>query len=128
VLWRLAGALLVLVVLTAAGQARAEGITQAGDDLRDGWYPQQSSLTPQLVSGGTFGQLWSVTVEGQVYAQPLFDNGNLLVATEKTRSTSWKRPPGRCAGRNRSTWGRRGTRPTSAAQISRRASASPPLP
>ena len=68
-----------------AGPALAEGITNSGDDLRDGWYPEQSSLTPQLVSGGTFGQLWSTTVEGQVYAQPLLANGTLLVATENNK-------------------------------------------
>ena len=47
-----------------------------------GWYPNQPTLTPQLVSGGTFGQLWSTSVNGQVYAQPLLSNGTLLVATE----------------------------------------------
>src|SRR5439155_19279448 len=77
--------LLALSVLASAGVALAEGITNAGDDLRDGWYPEQSSLTPQLVSGGTFGQLWSASVDGQVYAQPLYVNGNLLVATENNK-------------------------------------------
>ncbi|MEA2207582.1 MAG: hypothetical protein QOF54_59, partial [Solirubrobacteraceae bacterium] len=77
--------LLVLAVLATAGLARAEGITNGGDDLRDGWYPEQSSLTPQLVSGGTFGQLWSASVEGSVYAQPLYFNGNVLIATEKNK-------------------------------------------
>jgi iron transport multicopper oxidase len=94
-------ALLALIALAAAGQARAEGITNAGDDLRDGWYPEQSSLTPQLVSGGTFGQLWSVSVDGSVYAQPLVANGNLLIATENnkvyaldpsTGATRWAQP------------------------------------
>src|SRR5438105_5641026 len=74
--------LLALSVLASAAGALAEGITNSGDDLRDGWYPGQSSLTPQLVSGGTFGQLWSTPVDGQVYAQPLLGNGNLLIATE----------------------------------------------
>jgi hypothetical protein len=74
-----------LVLLVLAGQALAEGITNSGDDLRDGWYPEESSLTPQLVSGGTFGQLWSTSVEGQVYAQPLLANGTLLVATENNK-------------------------------------------
>jgi hypothetical protein len=77
--------LLALVVLASAGLARAEGITNGGDDLRDGWYPEQSSLTPQLVSGGTFGQLWSASVEGSVYAQPLYFNGKVLIATEKNK-------------------------------------------
>lgn len=71
--------------LALAAQALGSGITNSGDDLRTGWYPNQPSLTPQLVSGGTFGQLWSATVEGQVYAQPLLDNGTLLVATEANK-------------------------------------------
>jgi iron transport multicopper oxidase len=78
-------ALLALVILASAALARAEGITNGGDDLRDGWYPEQSSLTPQLVSGNTFGQLWSASVEGSVYAQPLYFNGNVLIATEKNK-------------------------------------------
>ncbi|HWX96416.1 MAG TPA: choice-of-anchor D domain-containing protein [Solirubrobacteraceae bacterium] len=77
--------LLALVALASAGQVLGEGVTNAGDDLRDGWYPEQSSLTPQLVSGGTFGQLWSATVEGSVYAQPLLYNGTLLVVTENNK-------------------------------------------
>jgi hypothetical protein len=80
------GALLLLAGLCAvAGAAMAEGITNSGDDLRDGWYPEESALTPQLVSGGTFGQLWSTPVDGQVYAQPLLSNGTLLVATENNK-------------------------------------------
>ncbi|HEV7529977.1 MAG TPA: choice-of-anchor D domain-containing protein, partial [Solirubrobacteraceae bacterium] len=75
----------VTVGLVFAGQALAEGVTNSGDDLRDGWYPDQPSLTPQLVSGGSFGQLWSTTVDGQVYAQPLLANGTLLVATQNNK-------------------------------------------
>jgi len=75
--------LCALLALTGGpGLARAAGVTNAGDDLRTGWYSDQSSLTPQLVSGGTFGQLWSAAVDGQVYAQPLLANSTLLVATE----------------------------------------------
>ena len=57
-------------------------MTNSSEDLRTGWYPEASSITPQLVGGGTFGQMWSAPVEGQVYAQPLLANGTLLVATE----------------------------------------------
>ncbi|HKH87482.1 MAG TPA: PQQ-binding-like beta-propeller repeat protein, partial [Acidimicrobiales bacterium] len=77
--------LIALVALASTGPAHGEGITNSGDDLRDGWYPEQSSLTPQLVSGGTFGRLWSTPVEGAVYAQPLLANGTLLVATENNK-------------------------------------------
>jgi hypothetical protein len=83
----LAGALaaLTLALLALSGQALASGITNSGDDLRDGWYPEQSTLTPELVSGGTFGQLWSTSVEGEVYAQPLLANGAVVVATEANK-------------------------------------------
>ncbi len=78
-----AGVGLLLLVLTAP--ASGSGITNSGDDLRTGWYPDEPSLTPQLVSGGSFGQLWSASVEGQVYAQPLLDDGTLVVATEDNK-------------------------------------------
>jgi Bacterial lectin/PQQ-like domain/Abnormal spindle-like microcephaly-assoc'd, ASPM-SPD-2-Hydin len=73
------------LVLACTSTAWASGVTNASDDLRTGWYPNMGSLTPQLVSGGTFGQMWSTTVEGQVYAQPLLSNGTVLVATEKNK-------------------------------------------
>ena len=78
-------ALLTLLALSSAPLAAASEPTNSGDNLRDGWYPEQTTLTPQLVSGGTFGQLWSTSVEGQVYAQPLLTNGEVLVATENNR-------------------------------------------
>ncbi len=71
--------------LVTAATALASGITNSSEDLRTGWYPNESAITPGLVSGGTFGQEWSANVEGQVYAQPLLDEGTLLVATEKNR-------------------------------------------
>jgi PQQ-like domain/Abnormal spindle-like microcephaly-assoc'd, ASPM-SPD-2-Hydin len=76
--------LLLLLVLGGTGQALASEaeITNSGENLRTGWYPEASSISPQLVTGGTFGQLWSTPVEGQVYAQPLLADGTLLVATE----------------------------------------------
>ena len=90
-----------LLLLGLAAQALGSGIGNAGDDLRTGWYPNSASITPQLVSGGTFGQLWSANVEGQVYAQPLLANGTLVIATENnkvygldpaTGSLKWSKP------------------------------------
>jgi hypothetical protein len=90
-----------ILLLALVGQALASGVTNSGDDLRTGWYPNQPTLTPQLVSGGTFGQLWSTAVSGQVYAQPLLANGTLLVATENnllygldpaTGASKWSKP------------------------------------
>jgi hypothetical protein len=72
--------------LAFADGAVASGITNAGDDLRTGWYPDEGAITPQIVSGGTFGQLWSANVAGQVYAQPLLSpDGTLIVATENDK-------------------------------------------
>ncbi len=78
----------LFLVLAAAGSAMASEMpgsepTNSGGDLRSGWYPNEPSITPELVSGGTFGRLWSTPVVGQVYAQPLLDDGTLFVATEE---------------------------------------------
>ncbi len=93
----------VLPAASAGAAASAPPVTNAGDDLRDGWYPDEPSITPGLVTGGTFGQLWSTPVNGQVYAQPLLSNGTLIVATENdkvygldpaTGATQWSRDLG----------------------------------
>ncbi len=68
-----------------ASLALASEPTNSGDNLRDGWYPEQSTLTPQLVTGGTFGQLWSTNLEGSIYSQPLLTDGEVLVATEDNK-------------------------------------------
>jgi hypothetical protein len=65
-----------------APAAHADSAMSANDPGRTGWYPDQSGLTPSLVQGGTFGQLFNATVDGQVYAQPLVWQNTLLVATE----------------------------------------------
>jgi iron transport multicopper oxidase len=80
--------LVVVLLLAAAMQAAAaelpgSELTNSGGDLRTGWYPNEPLITPELVSGGTFGRLWSTPVKGQVYAQPLLDAGTLFVATEE---------------------------------------------
>ena len=84
---RILSVVLMSFMFGATGQALASEaeITNSGENLRTGWYPEASSITPQLVSGGTFGRLWSTPVEGQVYAQPLLADGTLLVATERNK-------------------------------------------
>ncbi len=69
------------IFVTAPGQV----VMQGNDPMRTGWYPNQATLTPSLVSSGTFGQQFSTPVNGQIYAQPLVWNGTLLIATE----TNW---------------------------------------
>jgi hypothetical protein len=62
--------------------AYADTTTVANDQLRTGWYSNQTNLSPDLVSGGTFGKLFAANVDGQVYAQPLVSQGTLLIVTE----------------------------------------------
>jgi outer membrane protein assembly factor BamB len=57
-------------------------VTQGGDELRSSWYSDEPNLSPSIVGGSSFGQLFSTAVDGQVYAQPLVWNGTLLIATE----------------------------------------------
>jgi hypothetical protein len=61
------------------------GGTNRGDNARDGWYPDEPGLGPATVASPAFGKLFSTAVNGQVYAQPVLDDGVLLVATETDR-------------------------------------------
>jgi outer membrane protein assembly factor BamB len=65
-----------------AVSARADELTASQDALRTGWDPNEPGLTPAIVKGGTFKQLFKVAVNGQVYAQPVVVNGTVIVATE----------------------------------------------
>lgn len=62
--------------------AKAAVTTIANDTLRTGWYPDQPNLSISQVGSGTFGQMFSTNINGQVYAQPLVSQGTLFVATE----------------------------------------------
>jgi predicted lipoprotein with Yx(FWY)xxD motif len=62
--------------------AHGDEPTISDDQARDGWDPSEPLLSPAAVAGGTFGQLFSTSVNGQVYAQPLAVGGSLIVATE----------------------------------------------
>lgn len=73
----------LLFALLASASASAAVVTNANDALRTGWYPDEGSITPSLVSGPTWGQLWSAPVDGQVYGQPLLaPSGTLIINTE----------------------------------------------
>jgi hypothetical protein len=67
----------------------APGSGPAGDEttvsqnnLRDGWDPNEPTLTPAALQNGSFGQIFKTSVNGQVYAQPLVVGNTLIVATE----------------------------------------------
>jgi hypothetical protein len=69
-------------------------ITQAADEARTGWYPDQASLSPAVVADSTqFGPLFPpvtlpLTAGEQVYAQPLVsaDGKSVLVVTEQNNA------------------------------------------
>jgi hypothetical protein len=63
----------------------ALSLEQRDFERRDGWYPNEADLTPQLVGSPSFGQLFATQLNGQIYAQPLLVGKVLLVATE----TDW---------------------------------------
>jgi len=77
-----AGSFLDQVKPRFAQKRAALGIGANADDLRTGWYPDQAALSPASVSAPDFGQLFQVSVDGSVYAQPLLANGALVVVTE----------------------------------------------
>ena len=81
-MWGLGAIVAVTLALAGTGSALAD-VTGAADDLRTGWYPDEPSLTPGLLSGGKFKQVFTSQLTGQIYAQPLTADGTLLVATEE---------------------------------------------
>jgi hypothetical protein len=68
-----------------AATARADEVTASQDALRTGWDPAEPGLSPGVLQGGTFGQLFSAPVNGIVFAQPLVAGSTVIVATE----TNW---------------------------------------
>ncbi len=68
--------------LTAAQPAPQDDPTASQDNLRTGWDPNEPGLSPSVVHGASFGQVFRTAVNGQVYAQPLVIGSTLIVATE----------------------------------------------
>ncbi|MGP8252439.1 MAG: putative Ig domain-containing protein [Terracidiphilus sp.] len=58
---------------TTVGVTDLAGISTVHYDLaRDGANTQEYELTPAFVGGGSFGKLFSCTVDGAIYAEPLW--------------------------------------------------------
>jgi hypothetical protein len=55
-----------------AAFAQIDVVTQRYDDARLGANLQETQLNASNVNAGAFGKLWSYTVSGSVYAQPLY--------------------------------------------------------
>ncbi|MET7424854.1 choice-of-anchor D domain-containing protein [Dactylosporangium sp. NPDC005555] len=82
-LFRLLPAALTLTAAVAVpAPAQADATTISVDNLRTGWDSNEPGLAPSAVSASDFGQLYSATVNGQVYATPIVAAGTLITATE----------------------------------------------
>jgi hypothetical protein len=60
----------------------ADDPTASLNDLRTGWDPNEPGLSPSVVHGPNFGEVFRAQVNGQVYAQPLVVGSTVIVATE----------------------------------------------
>ncbi|WP_194916972.1 cell wall-binding repeat-containing protein [Catenulispora rubra] len=65
--------------------AKADDTTVSVDNARTGWDKNEPGLSPADVSDPTFGQIFSTTVDGQVFAQPLVAGGMLIVTTDNNK-------------------------------------------
>lgn len=62
----------------SAPLGKIDVLTYHYDNLRDGADTSETILTPQNVNSTTFGKLFSVPVDGDVYAQPLYKSDLLM--------------------------------------------------
>ena len=75
-------ALLLSLAVPFSSPAAADYTTANSDTFRTGWDQNEAGLAPASVSAPDFGQLFSTTVDGQVYAQPIVVGGTVITATE----------------------------------------------
>ena len=61
-----------LLLLSAAGALAQNVVTEHYDNARSGLNPNESILNTSNVNATSFGKLFSQSVDGQIYAQPLY--------------------------------------------------------
>ena len=64
--------------LSTTNSGKIDVLTYHYDNLRDGVDSDETILTPQNVNSNSFGKLFSVSVDGDVYAQPLYKSDLLM--------------------------------------------------
>lgn len=67
--------LLLLCITVLTSKAQTDVLTQHNDLSRTGWYAHETALNTKNVKAGSFGKLFSRTVDDQIYAQPLVMRG-----------------------------------------------------
>jgi outer membrane protein assembly factor BamB len=70
--------LTTLATTAVTSTGKIDVLTYHYDNLRDGVDPDETILTPQNVNSNSFGKLFSVPVDGDVYAQPLYVSDLLM--------------------------------------------------
>ena len=63
-------------------KAAADTLEIGAGPSRFSWYQDEPQLAPSAINDADFGQLFSASLDGQVYAQPLVSQGTLLAVTE----------------------------------------------
>lgn len=77
--------LAVIALFALVAPAYADEVTAAHNPLRTGWDDAEPGLAPSQVTATDFGQLFSASVDGQVYAQPVVAGGIVVTATENNK-------------------------------------------
>ncbi|MEU1476853.1 choice-of-anchor D domain-containing protein [Streptomyces sp. NPDC005760] len=75
-------ALIGTTISLVASSAQADQTTQGVDNLRTNWDQSESALSPAVVQSSAFGRLFATKLDGQIYAQPLVLDDQVIAVTE----------------------------------------------